>query len=65
MGGCQPAFTQFLRTITAKLLFNRNASIVARPQAVIPIISVPFELQLKCSFHCCLRGLNKEIVSPD
>jgi hypothetical protein len=31
LGGCQPACTQFLRTIMARLLFNLKALIVARP----------------------------------
>lgn len=30
---------------------------------VIPTIFVPSKVQIKCSDHCCLRGLNKETSS--
>src|SRR6267142_1203434 len=40
-GGCHPARIQFLRTVTASVLFNRKILMVVRPHDVNPTTSVP------------------------
>ena len=63
-GGCNPALTQCWRAVTTVALFIRNASTVARPQAVLPIIRVPSSLHAKCCDHFWRRGLNNDIRRP-
>jgi hypothetical protein len=43
-GGCQPAVTQFRRTVTATRWFRWSATTVARPVAVRPTTIVPSAL---------------------
>jgi hypothetical protein len=57
IGGYKPALTQIFLALTACSKFNRKANTVARPQAVLPIISVWLSLNSKCSLQACCRGL--------
>jgi hypothetical protein len=63
-GGCNPALTQCWRAVTTVALFIRSASIVARPQAVLPMIRVPSSLHAKCCDHRWRRGLNNGTRRP-
>lgn len=63
-GGCHPLMTQRERAATMTALFIRNCAIVARPTDVRPSTRVASRLHLKCSDHCCIRGLNSGTTSP-
>ena len=64
LGGHQPTLTQERRATTIATLFILSAVTVARPQAVLPTISVPSSLHEKWSIHTCWRGLNNATRSP-
>src|SRR6266478_7718645 len=52
-GGCAPKATRASRRPTRPVRFSCNASTVARPTGVRPIISTPSGLQAKWSDHRC------------
>ena len=56
--------TQRLRATMITELFMRRRTTVARPIAVIPSTLAPSGLQAKRSDHLCVRGLNRDAISP-
>jgi hypothetical protein len=61
---CEAVRQGIVNAPTARSLFKCNASTVARPHTVRPMISVPSSLHWKWRFHCWRRGLKSRTHRP-
>jgi len=64
-GGCRPTARSAARISMAHARFKANATTVARPVGVKPMIESPSADQMKCSSQRSRRGLNKGTSSPE
>jgi len=65
MGGCRPTAKSAVRMRMALSRLSPNASTVALPMGVSPLIVNLSLDQIKCDFHICRRGWKRDTSSPE